>query len=557
MRTYEVLADALHACGGRAVFTIMGDGNKDWLVAVARRGVRLFHVRHEGAGLAMADGYARATGGVGLCSVTYSAGLTQLCTSLMVAARHRSPVLVVAGELPSAQRGYASSIDLDSQTLIRASGAIPLPVRSARTAYEDMEIAFDLARSQRRPVVLLAPVDIQAEIGTGDGCVRAEDGVRRQKAQHSTTRAAAPQESVQRAAAVLCASERPLIVAGRGAVASGARDAIRELAARIGGLVATTLHAKGYLDLDPGNVGILGSFSDWRARRLICQTDCVLAVGAGLNAYTAALGELFPDAKVIQLDSRAEGPELTPYDLVTRGGIDPIPVTGDAQTVLNQLLASVPAAERPWRADNTVAALLATDPRRESIESKPASLATGTMDPRELMIEMDAALPDDCTVVIGVGNFTWFPLQFLRNPGAREFFSTLDFVAIGQAVPIAIGAAVSGTDRQVVAIEGDASFMMHVQELETAARYGAPVLVFVLNDGALGAEYHKLEAAGVDSAESIMPTADICEVAQSLGCRAMRITRPEQLAEVLDWYDPRQGPHVVDCPTSRSVVGPA
>ncbi|MGH3683421.1 MAG: thiamine pyrophosphate-binding protein, partial [Natronosporangium sp.] len=118
MQTYEVLARACHASGGRSLFTIMGDGNKLWLVAAARHGIRLYHVRHEGAGLAMADGFARATGEVGLCSVTYSAGLTQLTTSLMVAARHRTPLVVVAGDLPVAQRGSGNQIDLDQAALV-------------------------------------------------------------------------------------------------------------------------------------------------------------------------------------------------------------------------------------------------------------------------------------------------------------------------------------------------------------------------------------------------------------------------------------------------------
>ncbi|MGH3680187.1 MAG: thiamine pyrophosphate-dependent enzyme, partial [Natronosporangium sp.] len=210
----------------------------------------------------------------------------------------------------------------------------------------------------------------------------------------------------------------------------------------------------------------------------------------------------------------------------------------------------------PWRDQPEVRQLLATDPRRAAIAARPASLATGTLDPRELMLELDAALPPDATVVTGVGNFTWFPVQYLRNPADRRFLSTIDFVAIGQAVPTAIGAAIGQPGRPVVAFEGDGSFMMHVPELETAARYGVPVLVFVLNDGALGAEYHKLKALGLDPGESILPSADIVELAEALGARATRITDPAQARKVVDWFDPALGPHVVDCPTSRSVVGP-
>jgi thiamine pyrophosphate-dependent acetolactate synthase large subunit-like protein len=146
--TADVLADACYDAGARHVFTIMGDGNKQWLVAAARRGIQLCHVRHENAGLAMADGYARATGEVGVCSVTYSAGLTQLSTSMMVAARHRTPLVIIAGELPASQRGSGSSIDIDSAAFVRASGGLPVVVRSAQTAAHDVFAAFDLARDQ-------------------------------------------------------------------------------------------------------------------------------------------------------------------------------------------------------------------------------------------------------------------------------------------------------------------------------------------------------------------------------------------------------------------------
>jgi thiamine pyrophosphate-dependent acetolactate synthase large subunit-like protein len=282
----------------------------------------------------------------------------------------------------------------------------------------------------------------------------------------------------------------------------------------------------------------------------------VIAVGASLNAYTAALGDLFGDARLVQVDSRPGGPELSAYDLAARP-VNPLHLSGDAKTVLSQLREAIPARAGGWRDDDAVIRLLAVDPRQVAIENRPAALARGTLDPRELMLALDAGLPHDAAITVGVGNFTWFPLQYLRNPGRRDFYFALDFVAIGQALATAIGAAIGVPQRPHVAIEGDASFMMHVQELETAARYSVPVLAFVLNDGALGAEYHKLKAAGMDPAESLLPAADVCEVATAFGARATRLSDPADLARVLTWFDPSEGPHVVDCPTSLSVAGPA
>src|SRR5690606_7195284 len=145
--------------------------------------------------------------------------------------------------------------------------------------------------------VLLAPLDVQEQTAPTPpdlAPVPADAG--------QPPRQPAPADVVEAVAAVLRASRRPLLVAGRGAVVSGAGPQLRRLAERLGGLLATTLVAKGYLDADPHCLGIAGSFADWRARRLMAEADCVLAVGASLNAYTLAEGQLFPQARLVQID---------------------------------------------------------------------------------------------------------------------------------------------------------------------------------------------------------------------------------------------------------------
>ena len=158
--------------------------------------------------------------------------------------------------------------------------------------------------------------------------------------------------------------------------------------------------------------------------------------------------------------------------------------------------------------------------------------------------------------MVGGGHFMGFVAQYLTNTGQRSFEMVFDFMTTGQAVPAAIGAALADPRRTVCAFEGDASFMMHVQEIDTAARYAAALLIFVVNDQVLGAEYHKLRAHGLDPSEALVPMPDVVRLVEALGGRSIRIERPEDIREVMDWYDPARGPHVVDCPVSRSVVGP-
>jgi thiamine pyrophosphate-dependent acetolactate synthase large subunit-like protein len=197
------------------------------------------------------------------------------------------------------------------------------------------------------------------------------------------------------------------------------------------------------------------------------------------------------------------------------------------------------------------------DPRLRQIADRAVPVEPGRLDPRRLMMTLDGALPDDAVVVVGGGHCMAFAAQFLHNrSGRRSFHMVFDFMTTGQAVPAAIGAAVACPGRMVVAVEGDASVLMHVQELETAARSGIALLVVVVNDGALGAEYHKLAALGVDPSEALAPTPDLGEVARPLGGRGRQVSDLAGVADLPTSFEPDQGPYMADCAVSLAVVGP-
>jgi acetolactate synthase I/II/III large subunit len=537
---FEALADAFAAQRVRAVFTIMGDGNKLWLVAAADRGMRLLHARHEGAALAMADGYARLSGEVGVCSVTYGPGITQLATSLGVAAKHGTPLVVFAADVADDDTGHGQQLAFDAAGLVASTGAGVRRVRSAASATEDVHLAFHEARLNSRPVVLLVRSDIQAAVQPPE----AADRISAALPWPPPPSVPCP-EQVGYAAEVLTRAERPVIVAGLGAVAAGAGLAVRDLARRAGALMGTTLPAKGFLAGECYDVGVVGGFSTRRAARLLERADAVVAVGASLSWYTRGHGAFFGHATVVHVDT--DPGAATPGALLLRG---------DAALGTAALAAALPdrELERPGWREAPVAAGLASA-REDMAAAQPVPVSPGEVDPRLLMLAADKAMGPDTTVTIGVGHFTSFPATYLGSGRGRRFLPVLDFICIGQAVPTAVGAAVAG-GAPVIAVEGDASFLMHVQEIETAARYRLPILVLVMNDGVLGAEYHKLRALGVDPAESIVPPPDLAAVASSLGARATTLTHLDQVDKIFDWFDPDLGPHVVDCRVTRRVVGP-
>jgi len=548
IRVYEALARAFAAEGVTHTFTLMGDGNKAWLVSMAeQRGMQLINARHEGAALAMADGYARASGKVGVCSVTYGSGLTQLATSLMVARRHRSPIVVFCPDTGTPDKGMGGQVDIDQRAFIEASGGVFHALRSAATAAEDVRLAFHKARSMQMPVVLNAPIDIQEDDYPADW----DEWPYAPEAMLADPQRPRPDPTVvARAADLLVSAKRPIIIAGRGAVQSGAREAIERLGSLTGALFATTLQAKGWLDDSTFSLGIAGGYLLEPRGHLFAEADCVIAVGASLNTYTTVGGYLFPSARVVHIDLEAN-PLI---DLRRRAEVV---IRADAREAVDEIAAALERTGHRRRGYRTpeVAAMLNPNPGLAALAAAPGTAAPGEVDPRQLFITLDRSLPPSGWFTVGVGNFTSFAVMYMTNPSGRVFDVNLDFITIGQALPTAIGAALACPGRDIVAFEGDGSFMMHVQELDTAVRHGARLLVIVLNDQALGAEYHKLLAAGMDPRQSLIPTPDLASLAEAFGARGLRVSCLEEAEAVAPAFKEARGPVVVDARIAK-VAGP-
>lgn len=551
-RVYELLAEAFAAEGVSVIFAIIGYGNRHFLAAAADKGIRVVTARHEGAALAMADGYTRAGAGVGVVSVHYGPGVTQLPTSLMVASKHGTPVVAFAAGLPLDVRHRGGPLDLDERSLLEASGARIVELVRPEHAAETVRRAFQEARERCAPVALLAPVDLQEAAVAGASQPPAPDnGTGGQESRAATKPIAVPApDTLREAVALLRQARRPLVLAGRGALNPQAKALALDVAEHLGALVATTFGAKGLFDGHPRSLGTAGGFSLPADRQLLEQADCVLAVGAGLNAWTTDKGKLFSGATVVQVDE-----DVTAFG---RSTVRPhLRLLGDATSALSglsQLLReSGPAASWP---EPVLAGLAGADARKSAIATERFTVEPGTVDPRQFMLEMDASLPEDAVIVVGGGHFMGFALQYLKNPASRLFELVFDFMTTGQALPSAVGAAAACPGRTVVAVEGDASVLMHIQELETAARSGIPLLVLVLNDGALGAEYHGLVHDGMSGDVALASTPALADVAVALGGAGMTVTSQEQFNEIMTWYEPKRGPHLVDVRISRNVLGP-
>jgi thiamine pyrophosphate-dependent acetolactate synthase large subunit-like protein len=486
-------------------------------------------VRHESAAVAMAAGYARATQDVGTCAVTSGPGLTQVATSLIVATRAHLPMVLVAGDTATSALGVPQ--DLDQSRFVEACGSLFQPLRDPATAGEDVQLAYAAARRYQRPVVLNLPRDLQREDYPWDWSYTPSREIL-----PPTQRVQAQPKALSTAAELIRQSSRPVILAGRGAMLSGCREEVLRLAEMTGALLATTLPAKGWLDCDPFCVGIAGAFSSSVAEELFTEADLVIAVGASLNAYTTEGRLLFPSAGFMIIDDRPGA--------VDGANASDRYVVADARDALRSLIEELRGSAHHRDGFRTSA----TTDRFRPCQPRTVPTRPGTVNPRELVRAVERSIGDEAVVLTGVGHYWPFPVMHMHAP-AGGFFSIHEYLAIGQCLSTAIGVAVARPTSTVVAFEGDASFMMQLAEIETAVRHGIRLLVVVINDQALGAELHGLEAEGiVEVAGSTVSTPALDEVARALGARGRRATTLADVELSLQEFDSDvgDGPYVLD-----------
>jgi acetolactate synthase-1/2/3 large subunit len=535
VKVYDALAEAFVAEGTTDVFELMGDANMHWLNALHRLGVRLHHVRHEGAGLAMADGWARVRGAPGVCSTTSGPGTTQLATTLVVASRARTPLVAFCGDV---DRGDTTNAQhFDQQRFAEATECGFVRLWTANAAKVTVRDAFCRARSESRPIMLSVPTDLQEEEFEGSSAYQPSATIANGAAAHIDP------TQVSRAAAIVADSARPVLLVGRGAMHAGAGEVVRRLAERIGALVATTLMAKNWLDDDPFQIGIAGGYGTKTARELIREADCVVVAGASVSSYTTDGGELVRGARVVQFDTR---PQIVMGD----GRSADCYVQADARSGLEALEVELAATDFHATGFRTpaVAEQLASaweDPQHYDLEP-------GTLDPREACLTLDRLIPEDIGLVLGSGQQVRFGTMLLRRP--RPFIvAQHHFGCIGQGLTTAMGAVIA-TGRPAFLLEGDGGFMMHLAEFETAVRDGLPLLVLVMNDRALGAEMHKSAQIRLDPELTLISTPDLGAVGRALGGHGhLARTLTELEAAVAEFVgDP--APTLVDVRISRTVL---
>lgn len=520
---HDTLAAGIAAAGVDTVFGVMGSGT-DQLTRdlIDDHGVRYVAARHEHGALSMADGYARATGRIGVALLSADAGLTNAATALATARLAKSGVLVVIGD--QAATSKSDQTRLDQVPLQSALGLRTIPV-SARTVARDLQEALRELDLRRGPVVLNLAWDVAAASDPGSAAPYPLRPVSVRADQVPSDAA------VDDVLGLIATSSRPLVLLGRGAIT--AEPILGRLAERIGALCATTLVARGLFADEPFCVGVCGSFSIPAAAELLAEADLVLAFGCSLNTHTRGHDALFARAKIVQFD-------VDPAAIGRRGPVD-IGLVGDASALAARLLEACAALDevdlaalgRPaegWRSAAVKGRIAELD---KWAGHEPRSTAAGFADPYEVMRACDEQLPRQRLLAIDIGYFLSFPAVFLGSGRPPSMICPWEYGAIGCALGPAIGAALGRPDLYPVLVIGDGGMAATLNELDTVVRAGIPMLVVVMDDGGFRAERELFRAHGQPTASADSVSPDFAAVAAALGFTAHTVRSGTEMRDVL------------------------
>ena len=419
MQLHKALALMLIDHGVDTMFGLIGDANLFFAHSFAEQPkVRFVDAAHEAAAVLMAFGYASKSQKLGVATVTRGPGLTNTVTALVEAVKARMPLLVICGDTEHRSRGNPQ--DIPQRDLVVSVGVGFEQARAPKTALTDLAIAIRRANVERRPIVFeVAPEMMWEDITYA---------INRPTIANPSSQP--DDDSIDKALGIVASCRRPLLVAGRGAVA--ARSTLIELGERIGAPVATSLGGKDLFRGADFDLGIMGTFSDEVATQTILEADCLLVFGAGLNSFTTAARSLTKNKAIIHCDIDASR-------IGQHTGVDAA-LVGDAATVadkLGQWLKAADMAPTTFRSEALAQRLRG----RAATETAATETARGTVDLRQALRVIDDAVPANRIFATDAGRFIGVAWTDVHVEDPTSFVFPVNFGSIGTGLAAGVGAA--------------------------------------------------------------------------------------------------------------------
>ena len=506
----------------------------------AKGRIKHFLVRHEQGASHAADGYARATGKVGVCFATSGPGATNLVTGLATAQMDSIPMVAITGQVPRGAIGTDAFQETDIHGITLPIVKHSYVVRDANQMAQIVAEAFHIASTGRPGPVL---IDVPKDVGTEEiDYIPVEPGDVDIPGYHPEI-ALDPQQ-IEAAIALLREAEKPLLYVGGGAIASAAHKEIQTLAEAFSAPMTNTLMGKGAVDEHhPLSVGMLGMHGTAYANFAVSQCDLLVAIGARFDdRVTGKLDEFAARAKVIHID-------IDPAE-VGKNRAPEVAIVGDVKKVLVQLLDSLGQQAKP-DGDRTKSWLDEIEGWRTDFPLE-APTYPNEISPQSVIVELTKQAPH-AYYTTDVGQHQMWAAQFLKN-GPRQWMSSAGLGTMGYGLPAALGVKTAVPEHEVVCISGDASFQMNLQELATLSQYGIAVKTVILNNGWQGMVRQWQEAFfgerySSSNMEKGMPNFSM--LAQAFGIKGMTVQDPRDLSAAIAEMLAFDGPVLLDVKVKR------
>ena len=486
-------------------------------------------VRHEQAAAHAADGYARASGRVGVCIATSGPGACNLVTGLATAYMDSVPVVAITGQVPTYMLGNDAFQESDIQGITMPVTKHNYLVKETAEIPRVVKEAFYIAGTGRQGPIL---IDLPKDVNTKEVREPRVPDVVKLRGYNPTYKG--HKRQIEKALALIAESERPLIYAGGGVISSNASPELIEFATKLAIPVTTTLMGLGCIPCDhPLNLGMLGMHGTEYANFAVTECDLLIAIGARFDdRVTGKIDTFAPHAKVIHID-------IDPAEIGKNKRVD-VPIVGDVKSVLTDMLAGIKKAGacdawnkkvRYWKQHHPL----------------HAGRDDGCLHPQFVIKMMSEILKGDAVIVSEVGqNQMWTAQHFcFRHP--RTWITSGGLGTMGYGFPAAIGAHFARPDVPVFDVAGDGSIQMNIQELGTVAQYNIPVKIAILNNQYLGM-VRQWQELFYDRRYSYteLPPVEFVKIAQAYGIEGIKVESCDEVVPAIKASLEHDGPFVLD-----------
>jgi acetolactate synthase-1/2/3 large subunit len=466
----------------------------------------------------MADGYARATGQVGVCLATSGPGAPNLVTGIATAYMDSIPMVAITGQVRTTAIGKDAFPEADITGITMPITKHNFLVKEVEDLPRTLAEAFYIARSGRPgPVLVDIPLDVGKNLMEWDPA----DYPRKVDIPSYRPTTRGHEMQIRKAAQLIAEAKCPVLYVGGGAIASDAQSEVTELAERTNTLVTTTLLGKGAIDeFHKLSMGMLGMHGTAYANHAVSQCDLLIAVGARFDdRVTGKVDKFAVNAKVIHID-------IDPAEIGKVRNPE-VPIVGDVKTVLRDLLKYVDA--KPWTEWN--------DRIMEWKRLFPLVYPSDGKLYAEYVIDLINELTNgEAIMTTDVGQHQMWAAQYFKCRRPRQWITSGGLGTMGYGLPAAIGAQMAFPDKKVINLSGDGSFQMCVQELMTATVYGLPVINVIINNRSLGMvrQWQELFYKERYSHVDLQASPDFVKLVEAYGGVGMRIQKPEEARAALE-----------------------